>query len=97
MDLKGDMKTNNQLLLENLSYLEEIFKKYKISEDLQQDTYLAFLQGDNERYNQFTDKQLRGFLHNTIKYKNWNSRKLQKVIFDTELYETEIKKLESGS
>lgn len=91
------MKTNNQLLLENLSYLEEIFKKYKISEDLQQDTYLAFLQGDNERYNQFTDKQLRGFLHNTIKYKNWNSRKLQKVIFDTELYETEIKKLESGS
>ena len=32
-----------------------------------------------------------------IKYKNWNSRKLQKVIFDTELYETEIKKLESGS
>lgn len=97
MDLKGDMKTNNQLLLENLSYLEEIFKKYKISEDLQQDTYLAFLQGDNERYNQFTDKQLRGFLHNMIKYKNWNSRKLQKVIFDTELYETEIKKLEFGS
>lgn len=91
------MKSNNELLLENLDFLNGIFKKYKISEDLQQDTYLAFLQGDNERYNQFTDKQLRGFLHNMIKYKNWNSRKLQKVIFDTELYETEIKKLESGS
>ena len=91
------MKSNNELLLENLDFLNGIFKKYNINEDLQQDTYLAFLQGDNKRYNEFTDKQLRGFLHNIVKYKNWNSKKLQKVIFDTELYETEIEKLESES
>lgn len=70
MDLKGDMKTNNELLLENLDYLKEIFEKHKINEDLQQDTYLAFLLGDNKRYNEFTDKQLKGFLHNIVKYKN---------------------------
>lgn len=89
------MKSNNELLLENLDFLKRIFKKYYINEDLQQDTYLTFLLGDNKRYNEFTDKQLRGFLHNMIKYKNWNSKKLQKVIFDTDLYESEIEKFES--
>lgn len=91
------MKSNNELLLENLDFLKRIFKKYYINEDLQQDTYLTFLLGDNKRYNEFTDKQLRGFLHNMIKYKNWNSKKLQKVIFDTDLYESEIEKFESWS
>ena len=93
MDLKGDMNTNNELLLENLYFLNGIFKKYRISEDLQQDTYLAFLLGDNKRYNEFTDKQLRGYLHNMVKYKNWHKRK-SRVIFDTELYESTIEKFE---
>lgn len=82
---------NNQILLDHLDYLEEIFEKYHIDPDKRQDSYLAILQ--SKRLSELTeDKQIRGYMHNLVKYINW--QKDYKIIYDSELYENKIKEFE---